>query len=233
MRRQRVVLTLAFASVAAIAVAQPAPCDPTSLGDAAETARVNIIAGRDGAQALDAWRTVVDSGGAVGWAVTEYNVDARSTFVFAFDRSALRVYRAGAFGATTDAAMEGCIDSSIAAEAVIPWHDVREIEAGNWVLWFKLREPVVIASDRGKRKKVTELKAYFNGGPSGDLTYYYNREYEGHIPFWNIDVYRVDNLRGVAVGPNDYQRRLQFVIASVVDPERRIALTRKGRGAGW
>ena len=46
---------------------------------------------------------VLDSGGAIGWAVTEYNVDARSTFVFAFDRSALRVYRAGAFGPTTDA----------------------------------------------------------------------------------------------------------------------------------
>ena len=75
--------------------------------------------------------------------------------------------------------------------------------------------------------------ANFHGGPSGDLTYYYNLEYEGHIPFWNVDVYEVSNLRGIAVGPNDYQRRLQFVIASVVDPERRIALTRKGRGAGW
>ena len=106
--------------------------------------------------------------------------------------------------------MDGCIDRSIAPEAIIPWDNVREIEAGNWVLWFKLREPVVIASDRGKRKKVHELKAYFHGGPSGDLTYYYNLEYEGHIPFWNIDVYRVDNLRGIAVGPNEYQRRLQY-----------------------
>ena len=44
---------------------------------------------------------------------------------------------------------------------------------------------------------------------------------------------RVSNLRGIAVGPNEYQRRLQFIIASVVDPERRIALKRKGRGAGW
>jgi len=124
--------------------------------------------------------------------------------------------------------MDGCIDDSIAAEAVIPWQNVREIEAGNWVLWFKLREPVVIRSERGKRKKVDELKAYFHGGPSGKLTYHYNRDYEGHIPFWNIDVYRI-----IAVGPNDYQRRLRFVIACVVDPERRIALMRKGPGAGW
>jgi hypothetical protein len=101
----------------------------------------------------------------------EYNVDARSAFVFAFDRSALRVYRADAFGPTIDVAMDGCVDDSIAPEAVIPWHNVREIEAGNWVLWFKLREPVVIASDRGKRKTVDELKAYFHGGPGGDLTY--------------------------------------------------------------
>ena len=219
MRRQRVVLTLAFAGLAEVASAQPAPCNPTSLRDVAETARFNIIAARDGAGALDAWRRVLDSGGAVGWAVTEYNVDARSTFVFAFDRSALRVYRAGAFGRTADAAMDGCIDDAIAPETVIPWHNVREIEAGNWVLWFKLREPVVIASDRGKRKKVRELKAYFHGGPSGDLTYHYNLEYEGHIPFWNVDVYRVSNLRGIAVGPNEYQRRLQYVIASVVDPD--------------
>lgn len=233
MRCQRVVLTLAFAGLAAVAGAQQAPCDPAALGDSAETARFNIIAARDGAGALDAWRKVLDSGGAVGWAVTEYNVDARSTFVFAFDRAALRIYRAGAFGPTTDAAMGGCLDPSIVPEAVIPWQNVREIKAGNWVLWFTLREPVVIGSDRGKRKKVTELKAYFHGGPSGDLTYYYNLEYEGHIPFWNVDVYRIDSLRGIAVGPTDYQRRLQFVIARVVDPAGRIALPRKGRGAGW
>jgi hypothetical protein len=233
MQIQRVVLSLAFAALADVANAQPAPCDPASLRDVAETARFNIIAARDGTEALEAWRRVLDAGGAVGWPVTEYNVDARSTFVFAFDRVALRVYRAGAFGASTDVAMDGCVDAAIAPEATIPWHSIREIEAGNWVLWFKLREPVVIGSDRGKRKKVHELKAYFHGGPSGDLTYYYNLEYEGRVPFWNVDVYRLDNLRGIAVGPNEYQRRLQYVIASVVDPEHRIALKRKGRGAGW
>ena len=233
MRRLRVVLTLTFATVARLAGAQSMPCDPASLRDAADTARFNIIAARDGAEALDAWRTVLDAGGAVGWAVTEYNVDARSTFVFAFDRSALRVYRADAFGPTAGVAMDGCIDDAIAPETVIPWQKVREIEAGNWVLWFKLREPVAIRSDRGKRKTVNELKVYFHGGPSGDLTYYYNRDYVGYVPFWNVDVHKISNVRGITVGPNDYQRRLQFVIASVVDPERRIALKRKGPGAGW
>jgi hypothetical protein len=225
-----IALVAAFANYAAAA---PQECDPAALREAAETARFNIIASVDGAEALDAWRTVLDGAGSVGWAVTEYNVDARSTFVFAFGRDALRVYRAGAFGASTDDAMDGCIASAVRPEAVIPWEAVREIEAGNWVLWFRLRSPVEITSDRGKRKKVRELKAYFHGGPGGDLTYHYNLEYEGRVPFWNVDVYRVENLRGIAVGPNDYQRRLQYIIASAVDPGGRIALKRRGRGAGW
>jgi hypothetical protein len=233
MLRRHFALTLLLALPCVASAAQPPACDRVALAEAAETARFNIIAAVDGAQALDAWRRVLDGGGAVGWAVTEYNVDPRSVFVFAFERNALRVYRAGAFGETTDAAMHGCIDPVVVPEAIIPWTNVREIEAGNWVLWFRLREPVEIRSDKGKRKKVKELKAYFHGGNGGDLTYYYNLEYKGRLPFWNIPVYEVENLRGIAVGPTDYQRRLQFVIASTVDPERRIALKRKGRGAGW
>jgi len=233
MRTPRVVAALVVSSLAGVATAQSAPCDSGALRDVADTARVNIIDAVDGAATLDAWRTVLDSGGAIGWAVTEYNVDARSSFVFAFDRSSLRVYRAGAFGASTDPAMGGCIDAAVVPEAVIPWSQVREIEAGNWAVWFKLREPVTIASDRGKRRKVDELKAYFHGAPSGDLTYYYNRDYVGHIPFWNVDVYEISNLRGIAVGPNDFQRRLQFILARAVDPGGEISLTRKGRGAGW
>ena len=232
MRSHPIVLGL-LVSLAPAAGAGAAPCDPVALSDAAETARLNIIDGVDGTQALEAWRTVLDAGGAVGWTVTEYNVDPRSTFVLAFDRSALRVYRAGAFGATPDAATHGCLPDSIAPESVIPWSEVREIEAGNWVLWFRLRTPVVITSDRGKRKTVKELKAYFHGAPTGDLTYYYNDEFVGHIPFWNIDVYEISNLRGIAVGPNDFQRRLQFIVARAVDPTGQIPLTRKSRGAGW
>ena len=224
---------LALISVSTIASAQPLPCDTHALADAAETARDNIIAAVDGQGALEAWRTVLDAGRAIGWTVTEYNVDARSTFVFAFNRRALVVYRAGAFGASSDAALNGCIDPAVVPEAVIPWDDVREIEAGNWVLWFKLRTPVIIGSDRGKRTTVRELKAYFHGAPSGDLRYYYNEEYLGHIPFWNVDVWEIKNLRGIAVGPNDFQRRLQFVLATTVDPARRITLSRKSRGAGW
>jgi hypothetical protein len=54
-----------------------------------------------------------------------------------------------------------------------------------------------------------------------------------HCRFWNVDVYKVENLRGIAMGPTDFQRRLQFVIAHAVDPDERISMKRKGRGAGW
>lgn len=209
------------------------PCDERLLTAAADTARDNVIAAIDGADAIRAWRHVLGDGGVVAWTVTEYNVDARSTSVFAFDRDALRVYRAGALGAATDRAMRGCIDPAIVPEAIVPWRDVREIEAGNWVLWFRFRTPVDIRSDRGKRKRVSDLKAFFHGAGGGDLTYYYNTRYVGRAPFWNVPVYEIENLRGIAVGPTDFQRRLQFVIANAVDPGGRIALKRKGRGAGW
>jgi hypothetical protein len=226
-------VALVLIGLSTTATAQPAQCDSRVLRDVANTARDNIITATDGAAAIAAWRSVIASGGAVAWAVTEYNVDARSTFVFAFDRHALRVYRAGAFGPTMDTAMDGCLPAAAEPEAVIPWTSIREIESGNWVLWFKLAEPVSISSDRGGRRSVRELKAYFHGAPAGDLTYHYNADYVGHIPFWNVSLYEIRNLRGIAVGPNDFQRRLQFVIASVVDSQQRIALKRKGRGAGW
>jgi hypothetical protein len=233
MLRLGLVLMLLGMAGAATAEARPANCDPAALRPFANTARSNIIASVDGAEAIEAWRRVLDEGGAVGWAVTEYNVDARSVFVFAFDREALRVYRAGAFGETTDVAMHGCIDPAIEPEAVIPWDNVREIESGNWVVWFRLQDQVEIHSDRGTRKKVKELKAYFHGSRGGELTYHYDLAHEGRIPFWNIDVYRIENLRGIAIGPTDFQRRLLFVLASAVDPHGRIVLKRKGRGAGW
>jgi hypothetical protein len=227
-------VTIALLAASPISAAPTAPCDPSTLAAAADTARSNIVAAVDGAGALAAWNEVFDGGGAVAWSVTEYNVDARSTFVLAFDRFAFRVYRAGAFGSSLDRALAGCVDTGIEPEAVIPWDNVREIEAGNWVVWFKLRQPVEIRSDRGKRGRVKELKAYFHGAGGGELTYYYNVRQE-RVSFWNfdVDVYNIENLRGIAVGPTDFQRRLQFVLARAVDPQGRIELPRKGRGAGW
>ena len=53
-------------------------------------------------------------------------------------------------------------------DAEVPWSAVREIKAGNWVLWFKLDEPVHLASDRtGKRKKLDEIKLNLHGLRNG------------------------------------------------------------------
>jgi hypothetical protein len=228
------VFVLLLAAHASAAAATEAPCAPDeALLEDARIAREYVTAGIDGAGAVAAWRRVLDRGGSIAWPVTEYNVDARSTFVFALDRQALRVYRSGAFADPGDPAPGGCLATALPPEAVIPWRHVREMHAANWVLSFRLDQPVEVRSDRGKRKRVKELKAYFHGGPGGDLTYHYDLVHEGRIPFWNVDVYRVDNLRGIAVGPTDYQRRLLYVIATAVDPERRIVLKTKSRGAGW
>jgi hypothetical protein len=70
--------------------------------------------------------------------------------VVAFDRDGLRVYRfgelAGPFGTRLGIpqfpgpdrerfwrALGGCIDPDAQPEATVPWGDVREIKAGNWV----------------------------------------------------------------------------------------------------
>lgn len=201
-------------------------------------ARGYVVTGEEASKAETAWRRTLDGGGAVTWTATLYDVDARSFFVLAFDRRGVRVYRfgqlAGAFETRVgtpkfpDAgntrfwrAMGGCIDVMEQPEAEIPWSDVSEIKSGNWVLWIKFRNPARIRSDRGKRKEVRELKVNLHG-QTGDLTVYYN-----------LDRGRVENVRGIAVGPNDYQRRVQHVLATLFDPRNRIKLPQKGRGAGW
>ena len=45
------------------------------------------------------------------------------------------------------AASAGCIPAEIVPDAEIAWPNVREIKAGNWVLWFKLHDPVKVASE--------------------------------------------------------------------------------------
>jgi hypothetical protein len=118
--------------------------------------------------------------------------------------------------------MAGCVDPAAAFEAEIPWSDVEEIKSGNWVVWITFRTPVRITSDRGKSRSLRELKVNLHG-QTGDLTFYYNVGRYG----------QVENLRGIAVGPTDFQRRVQHVLATMFDPARRIKLPQKGRGAGW
>jgi hypothetical protein len=213
----RFFFALLFVMVPAGAFAQSADCTDTAVRRAAESGRANVDAGVAAADARAAWNHVLDCGGAIAWPATLYNVDGRAAFVFTFDRAVLRVYR----------------PKTERPEAVVPWSDIREIESGNWVIWFRMRTPVEITSDRGRQKRVKELKVFLHGGDGGDLTYYYNLEYAGRHWFWGTPVYEVENLRGIAVGPTDYQRRVQGFLAEMFDPDHRIALKRKGRGAGW
>ena len=156
-------------------------------------ARQYVIAGEDADYADQAWRTVLDNGGAIVWTATLYDVDAKSYFVVAIDRSALRIYRFGELAGPFEKKMGvprmvgadrerfwrawgGCVDSSARPEAVIPWSDVREIKGGNWVLWFKLNRQVAIVSDNGKRKTVDEIKVNLHGA-TGSVDIYVTHDY--------------------------------------------------------
>jgi len=213
----------------------PPSCDP----DAGHRAREHVVSGVDARTAQAEWRRALDAGGAVAWTATLYDVDARSDFLAAFDRQAIRIYRMGQFVSPLEThlgvpefpgpeqtefwrALGGCISDSIVPEAVVPWSQVRELKAGNWVLWFKLTDRVTIASDRHKRHTLDEIKVNLHGG-SGEVEYR-----------WNWDPYRgVENFRGIGYGPAPYQERVRYTLVELFDPARRIRLPKQTRGAGW
>lgn len=187
--------------------------------------------------AEDAWRRVFASGGAVAWTGTLYDVDARTYFLLAFDARGLRVYRFDQvvrrlergfysipeFPSGEDerfwAASAGCVPPEIVPEAEVPWSAVREIKAGNWVLWFQLDEPVTIASDRtGKPKTLREIKVNLHGR-TGSL--------EVYKP---VGEYRLA-MRGR--GPAGYQDLVRRTLVEFVDPQKRIGLPPLKTGVGW
>jgi hypothetical protein len=183
-----------------------------------------------------AWGTLLDAGGAVVWSATLYDVNARTYFVVAFDRQAIRVYRFGQLAGeyrkgtggvpefpgpqnvTFWAALGGCLPDGVVPEATMPWSDVREIKAGNWVLWFKLSKKVSIADDGGKKKTLDEIKVNLHGRTG------------------TIEVVKPvgeDHLATRGRGPAGYQDLVRRTIVKFVDPERRIALPPLKPGAGW
>ena len=226
---------LSFTSRAAAAQV----CDPALMAHA-ERARDYVTSGTDARLAHEEWRRALDGGLPVVWTGTLYDVDARSFFVLAFDRRAIRIYRLGQlaaplttrFGGVPDwpgrdrvtfwNAMAGCLPDDLTPAATVPWSTVRELKAGNWVLWFKLHGPVSIESDRGQRKTVREIKVNLHGA-SGDVQYYFTHDpYRGYT-----------NVRGIGFGPAAYQERVRYTLISFFDPERRIKLPKQSRGAGW
>jgi len=203
-------------------------------------ARQYVVIGEDASRADEAWRTVLDNGGAVVWTATLYDVDAKSYFLMAFDRDALRVYRYGELAGPYARhlgmpqfvgedrerfwrAMGGCIDPAARPEAIVPWADVREIKAGNWVLYFKLTRPVTITSDRGKKKSLEQIKVNLHGA-IGTI--------ETHVTRDPIDSRKV-SVRTMGIGPLEYQQRVRFTLVKFVDPGGRIKLPKASRSAGW
>jgi hypothetical protein len=198
--------------------------------------------------AADAWTRVVDAGGVVVWTATLYDVDYKSYFLMAFGRDAVRIYRMGQFTGpierhlgyatfppATDVAFYeaagGCPDPSIAPVATIPWSDVRELRSGNWVLWFKLTKPVAVSSDRGSTKRLREIKVNLHG-ETGEVKILAepNPEFDPDRDEQG-EAYR--NVRGIGLGPWDYNRRMRDMILRFAEPAAHIKRTSAGRGAGW
>ena len=224
------------------AAERAAELDPNNLLAHGVLARQDVVLGIDAARAEQEWRAVLDSGGAVVWTGTLYDVDVKSYFLLAFDRHALRVYRFGEFVSPIEKHMGmptfpgpgpagdrlwrawgGCLDPAARPDATIPWSDVSEIKAGNWVLYFKLARKVTIGSDNGKRSDLNEIKVNLHGGtPTLDT-----RETRDPIDPWKIDVHTV------GIGPLAYQERVRRMLVTLVDPERHIALPKASRSAGW
>jgi hypothetical protein len=183
-----------------------------------------------------AWRSVMKAGGSVVWTATLYDVDARSYFFMAFSRDDIRIYRFSQmtrefkkgfysipeFPGPEDekfwAAGGGCIDPALKPEAVVPWSTVREIKSGNWVLYFKLTQPITVTSDRNKKKTLKEIKVALHGR-AGTVEAY--------------DPVGEEEFATRGRGPAGYQDLVRRVMVKFVDPEKRIALPPSKPGVGW
>jgi hypothetical protein len=117
------------------------------------------------------------------------------------------------------AAMAGCIDDLLTPEAVVPWSEVREIKAGNWVLWFKLDRPITVRSDRtGKTRRIDQIKVNLHGR-TGEL--------EVYKPVGS------DQLGMRGRGPAAYNDLVRRTLVKFVDPEKRMKLPKLSPGVGW
>lgn len=234
-----IILTLALPPAAlaqnpSLSPYQPT-ADPCSHG---HLAREFVVNGVDARDAYAEWETTIEGGGAVAWTATLYDVDAQSYFVVTFDRAGIRFYKLGQLAAPLTRHMgvvdfpgpdrpvfwrtlSGCPPRDVAPVAEVPWTEVREIGAGNWVLWFKLAHKVPIESDRGKRKSLDEIMINLHGG-AGAVEYR-----AGWDPRRGIH-----DLTTVA-GSAAYQERVRFTLVHFFDPEKRIVLPKQRKGWGW
>ncbi len=224
---------------AAIAIAERArELDDRNLLAHAQLARQYLIAGIDAKKAHEAWQRALDGGGAVVWTATLFDVDDRAYFVAAFDRQGIRLYKLGQLAGAIRLergvpalpgpdhedfwrAFGGCLPGTLPPEATIPWSSVREIEAGNFVLWFELDTPVTITSDRGRRKRLTTVMVNLHTS-RGDFDFRYGVGGPRGPVF----------VRPASVGPAAYQERVRGTLIQLFDPEGRIKVPPQRR-FGW
>ena len=221
--------------------------DPRNMMAHSILARQYAILGRE-REAADSWSRVTANGGVVVWTATLYDVDYKSYFLMAFGRDAVRIYRMGQFTRAIDRRMgyakfpdanelafyeaaAGCPNPSIAPVAAIRWAELKELRSGNWVLWFKLATPVTIVSDRGHRKVLREIKVNLHG-ETGEVKILAERNPE-FDPEWDDESDAYKNVRGIGLGPWEYNRRLRDMILQFAQPAGHIKATSAGRGAGW
>lgn len=244
MRRPLLALILAAVLPSAAVAQEPPPglsryqpgADPCTHG---QLAREYVVSGVDARDAYAEWETTLNGGGAVAWTATLYDVDAQSFFVVAFDRAGIRIYTLGQLAAPLTKHMgvvdfpgpdrpvfwrtlSGCLPKDVAPVAEIAWSEVREIGAGNWVLWFRLTHKVPIESDRKKRKALDEIMINLHGG-AGNIEYRANWDRRRGI----------HDLRGIGTGPAAYQERVRYTLVHFFDPGGRIVLPKQKKGAGW
>jgi hypothetical protein len=208
--------------------------DPKNLMGYGLEAR-ELLTTEDGAGADQFTGKALLGGGAVAWTATLYDVDVRSYFLMAFDRQAIRIYRFGQLVTPLQThggipefpgpeargfweAWGGCPDAAVVPEARIAWSEVKEIRAGNWVLWFKLAHPIEVASDRGQRKKLDEIKVNLHGAAGTTETYQPPES---------------DDAVDLARGPWSYYQLVRSTLVKYVDPDGRIALPASKPGHGW
>jgi hypothetical protein len=231
---------LADLNEAALAIAERAmTLDPRNQLARSQVARQLVILGENGQRARQEIDALFAANALLVWTATLYDVDAKSYFLMAFGGDGIRVFR---FGAAAPAftrhlgvpefpgpeavalwrAWGGCVDG-LRAEAFVPWADVREIAAGNYVLWFRFNTPVSVSSDRGKTKQLREFKVALHGA-MGSVSYRVTPA---------DDWWEAPTVTGIGIGPTHYQDRVRRVLVAAVDPAGRIALPKPKHGAGW
>src|SRR5688500_18770172 len=119
-------------------------------------------------------------------------------------------------------------DEGLKEEAFMAWSDVREIAAGNYVLWFRFNTPVTVTSDNRKKKALKEFKVALHGA-MGTVDYRQTSG-SGDNDRWYEDT---RTFTGVGTGPASYQDRVRLVLVAEVDPAGRIKLPKQKRGGGW